>query len=281
MDASLCAWDRDEDLTCLNLPRQAGCLQSSYAPSARPRSRTRAAVTSTKNPTRPRVNPTTGWAFAGSQRHIQAYVNTEPLTARLDAAIAVALPVLDGAAFEWRAPLAAWAYVEPRDTTFWPAIERPDLAKLARGWWPSGGPSWDAIAIARRAAATDTVVLVEAKANVPEFGGAPCSATSPRSIEKITAALTAAHAALVATSLPGAWLGSHYQLANRLAWTHWLRSQGVDAVFVHVVFDNDRSHLATTREALLQAARDAHKALGVPPSSLAGWAATVALPATG
>jgi hypothetical protein len=234
-----------------------------------------------KSATRPRVKPATGWAFAGSQRHMQAYVNTRGMTAALDAEINKALPAIDGTNLEWRAPLAEHRYGEPRDATFWPAIERPKLASVARGWWPSGGPSWDAIAIARRPSGTDTVILVEAKANVPEFGGAPCAATSERSIKKITAAMVAVHGALGASGSPTAWLGPYYQLANRLTWTWWLRGQGVDAVFLHLLFHGDRSHIPTSREALLQAATNAHKALGVPGASLAGWATTITLPASG
>ena len=45
---------------------------------------------------------TTGWAYAGSQRHIQAYVNTPALRAPLDDALRNALPTLADAAFEWR-----------------------------------------------------------------------------------------------------------------------------------------------------------------------------------
>lgn len=234
-----------------------------------------------RSPARPRVKSATGWAFAGSQRHIQAYVNTGGLTAVLDAAIRNELPAVDATDLEWRAPLAEHRYAEPRDATFWPVIERPELASVARGWWPSGGPSWDAIAIARRPNRTDTLILIEAKANVPEFGGAPCAATSERSIMKITAAMTAVHAALGARGPATVWLGPYYQLANRLTWTHWLRARGVDAVFVHLLFHGDRSHIPTSKEALLQAATDAHRALGVPRDSLAGWAATIPLPASG
>jgi hypothetical protein len=234
-----------------------------------------------KSATRPRVKRATGWAFAGSQRHIQAYVNSGGLTAALDAAIKKALPAVDGTDLEWRAPLAKHRYAEPRDSTFWPAIERPDLASVARSCWPSGGPSWDAIAIARRPNGIDTVILVEAKANVPEFGGAPCTATSERSIKKITAAMAAVHEAIGASGAPAAWLGPYYQLANRLTWTHWLRSRGVDAVFLHLLVHSDRSHIPTSQEALLKAATSAHRALGIPGAALNDWATTVALPASG
>lgn len=230
---------------------------------------------------RPRQNPATGWAFAGSQRHIQAYVNTPPLTARLNEALVGAFPVLSDSTIDWRAPLADAHYAEPRDTTFWPAIEQPELAAVARGWWPArGGPSWDAVAIARSNNGDNVVVLAEAKANVPEFGDAPCTATSRRSIDTINAALNDARRALNASAPLNAWVGSYYQLANRLTWTLWLRAHGVDTVFVHLLFEHDRSRIATPESELRAGAHAAHAALGLPADALDGWAATVVLPAT-
>lgn len=225
---------------------------------------------------------TTGWAYAGSQRHIQAYVNTPALRWLLDDAVCRALPTLADAALEWRSPLAAELYAEPRDAAFWPAIDQPQLAERCAGWWPArGGPSWDAIALAHGPNAARVVVLVEAKANVPELVGGDLAATSPASLEAIRAALNGARERLGATGDLGAWTGSHYQLANRLAWTMWLRGHDVDAVFAHVLFEGDRSHQAATADELTAAVHRAHTALGVPERALAEWATTVVLPATG
>lgn len=49
---------------------------------------------------------------------MQAYVNNSPLTAVLDAALAAALPTIEGATIEWLSPLAAADYVEYRDGAF-------------------------------------------------------------------------------------------------------------------------------------------------------------------
>jgi hypothetical protein len=225
----------------------------------------------------------TGWAYAGSQRQIQAYVNTSALTAQLDAELRTHLPVLADTALEWKSPLSTLGYAEPRDATFWPAIGRPDLAAPAATWWPPrGGPSWDAIAIAGSGGASaETIVLVEAKANVPEFTAGARGATSPVSIELIDSALDHTWRRLGATAPLDAWAGPYYQLANRLAWALWLRDRSVDTVFAHVLFSDDRSHIPTSGADLLSAAHAGHAALGVPASAIAGWSATIVLAATG
>lgn len=224
----------------------------------------------------------TGWAFAGSQRHIQAYVNTPALTQLLDDALRRAMPQLADASLEWRSPLAADRYAEPQDAMFWPAIGHPNLAEKAVGWWPQrGGPSWDAIATAHRKATSPVVVLLEAKANPSEVTGRPLAATSPKSMATIAAALNKTRATLGATGALEAWTGPHYQLANRITWTLWLRQQHIDAVLAHVLFDNDLSHRPATADELAKAVRGAHKTLGIPSRAIAGWVTTIAVPATG
>jgi len=225
---------------------------------------------------------TSGWAYAGSQRHLQAYVNTPPLTALLNAELQKSLPQIFDCTVKWRSPLASAGYAESRDTSFWSAIGHPELDSLAATWWPKrGGPSWDAIALAHGREERVTVVLVEAMANTLEFTSGGCGATHRDSVQLIEAALFRAHGMLGATSATTTWTGSHYKLANRLAWTLWLREQHVDAVFAHVLFADDRSNLPTSGDELTAVARAGHAALGVPESVIDGWCATIVLPALG
>lgn len=219
----------------------------------------------------------TGWAWAGSQRHIQAYTNTPRLVPLLDDELRAALPVLAGRELEWRSPVAGERYEEPRDERFWTAIDQPTLGRAASGWWPRRGPSWDAVALARDGSEPATAVLVEAKANVPEFTAGALAATAVASITMIRAALESARVALNASGPLGAWTGAHYQLANRLAWTYWLREQGIQAVFAYVLFHDDRSHIPTARDELIAEARAGFAALGLPDA--AEWYAILALPA--
>jgi hypothetical protein len=135
-----------------------------------------------------------------------------------------------------------------------------------------------AIALARDGLEPASVVLVEAKANVAEFTAGPLSAKSEASVTMIHAALDGARAALRASEPLDAWTGAHYQLANRIAWTRWLREAGIGAVFAYVLFHGDRSHIPTPRSELLAAASSGFAALGLPDA--AEWYGIVTLPAS-
>lgn len=122
--------------------------------------------------------------------------------------------------------------------------------KSVRTWWLRHGdgantPNWDLAAVGKRAG-KPVLVLVEAKANVPELGiaGKPMSrAASIKSMEndlQIRAAIDEAgkewrqldpHVHLSAAS--------HYQLSNRLAFTWRLASLGLDVVLVFLGFTGD------------------------------------------
>lgn len=228
---------------------------------------------------RTRVNPSSGWAYAGSQRHIQAYVNTPAITNAMNRELTATFGPLAGTTITWRAPLADDRYDEPCDETFWAAIGHPELAIPAATWWPTRGPSWDAVALAHPPTGEPLVLLIEAKANLPEFTAGSFGAKNPVSVRMIQSALEHTRARLHATAPLDTWMGPHYQLANRLTWAHWLRANGVTTLFGYIVFFDDRSHVATSREDLLTEANAGFTSLGL--SHPTDWYATVALPATG
>jgi hypothetical protein len=230
--------------------------------------------------TRHREHPSSGWAYAGSRRQIQAYVNTPSLTYLLNAAVTDAWHDLSAGQIDWRAPLATDRYQELMDSTFWTAIQRLDLKESASTWWPRRGPSWDAVGGVTLPGRDQIVLLVEAKAHIAEFAVGEFGGTKPRSIEMITAALDHTRVRLGATAPVDAWLGSHYQLANRLTWTSWLRGRGIDARYAYVLFANDRSYKPTSVEDLATAAHAGYAALGLsPPDHL--WIANITLDAIG
>jgi hypothetical protein len=103
------------------------------------------------------------------------------------------------------------------------------------------------------------------------------SATDPRSVALIDAALSSTIEKLGATADLRSWKGPYYQLANRLAWTVWLRQHDVDAVFTHVLFEGDSTHVSASAEELYRAVEAAHLGLGL--AEIPEWAATVVLPA--
>ena len=162
----------------------------------------------------------------GSLKWIQRAVNRQP--ALLDAAI---LPALGKArSISWLSPLAGDDFAEYRDVAF---LERLGLAELQaplREFWPRHGPQWDALA---RSDEGD-VLLIEAKAHVDELcsPGTGAGAPSRAKIDRAFASVAAA-----AGAKPKApWCDVFYQLGNRLAHLHFLRTHGVAAWLVLVNF---------------------------------------------
>jgi hypothetical protein len=178
----------------------------------------------------------------------------------------------------WLAPLAESSYEEPYDHSLLELTKLTQLAPQMAKFWPSGGPHWDAVAVA--GTAEPIIVLVEAKANVEEFKRGDRRATAQSSIMMIDESLAWARERLSATGSAESWVGRHYQFANRLACTLWLRELGVTAVLAHVLFTDDGSHQPMDA-AELQAGSDAALVeLGVSASVLDGWAATVVVPSS-
>jgi hypothetical protein len=162
-------------------------------------------------------------AVRGSQRQLQDYVNE--YSDLLSNAILDRLPprVRElGARIRWVSPLAHEGYREYRDADF---LERVGLGRFAKDlaeFWPSMGPSWDALGIISNANASmrPGVILVEAKSHIAEIYGNGCQA-SAESLVKIEAAL--AQASSWCGCLTGRnWIGPLYQSANRIAYLYLL-----------------------------------------------------------
>ena len=140
-----------------------------------------------------------------------------------------------------------WVYPDPEH----PQLEEPKgldflpdqrVRDRWKQFWPQTGNQqrWDGVA-----RVGDEWLLIEAKANVPEFVGSPCGASFVKppegktsSRQRIEKALNKTKAAL-GVHRHHCWLGSYYQYANRLAALNFLLSHKVNArlVFVHYVGD--------------------------------------------
>ena len=142
------------------------------------------------------------------------------------------------------------------DHPAWPALS---------AWWlrhsrGANTPNWD-IALSCDVEGQPGLILVEAKANVPELSDAGKRAdvgASPNSREnhsRIGEAIDEARAAL-SPLLPGISIGRdrHYQLSNRIAFAWRLASLGVPTVLVYLGFTGD----AGIRDVGLPFADDAH-----------------------
>jgi len=90
-------------------------------------------------------------------------------------------------------PIAQDDYAEYRDADFVRAVALDASARDLATFWPSGGPSWDALAIISdlKSETRPGVILVEAKSHIPEIYGSGCQA-SARSRERIDTALAEA-----------------------------------------------------------------------------------------
>lgn len=199
----------------------------------------------------------TGRAYAGSQRQIQTYVNER--TSELSRAVAEALQpyTLRESAIRWVSPLAADNYSEYRDEEFLEIIGAGHLAPKLPGFWPRGGPCWDALARLDGGGC----VLVEAKSHVPEVYGNGCGAAGG-SLSLIQSSIARTKGWLGVR--PDAdWLGRLYQSANRLAYLYFLREIGkVEAFLANVYFTGD-PHSPTTRQEWDKGIRTVSEQLGI------------------
>jgi hypothetical protein len=90
------------------------------------------------------------------------------------------------------------------------------------------------------------VLLVEGKSYPDEMlKGSGLAATATESKRRIREALAWTQGRIGIPLDVNAWTGELYQNANRLAHLYWLRSRGVRAWLLHVLFTDDRHSPAT------------------------------------
>jgi hypothetical protein len=204
-----------------------------------------------------------GAAYVGSQLQTQLYVNKR--AAVLDDAIRTAFPELAHARFEWRSPLADDRYAEYWDAAFLKRLHLDDHVNALTKFWPSrGGPHWDALAVVRLPDEPHAgIILAEGKSYPDEMlKGSGAGATDPDSKQTIEKALAWTQGMLGIPLDVAAWTGPLYQNANRLAHVYWLRSRGVPAWLVHVLFIEDR-HRPTSKAEWENAVTEADARLGL------------------
>ena len=148
-------------------------------------------------------------------------------------------------------PMGLQAPAEARLEAFGPRVDpaNPGWSALA-SWWlahPAGAntPNWD-IAAWCEVEGRPGLILVEAKANVPELSSAgkplplEASGKSQENHRRIGEAIEEAAAGL-STKCPGICISRdrHYQLSNRLAFAWKLASLGIPSVLVYLGFTGD------------------------------------------
>jgi hypothetical protein len=134
-------------------------------------------------------------------------------------------------------PLRGDGYTEYRDADFLRALGLGHLVSKLLGFWPLGGPCWDALARIE-SSQSNAFLLVEAKSHVSEIYGNCCGAAG-KSLKQIESALNRTKVWLGVD--PAAdWTSRLYQSANRYAHLYFLREiAGVEAYLANVYFVDD------------------------------------------
>jgi hypothetical protein len=202
-----------------------------------------------------------GRARAGSQMHIQSYVND--LREKLSEMLIGCLDPSPGpsARLVWVSPLRADRYNEYRDEEFLEKLGWKEQAAELKKFWPVRGPCWDALGVVS-APNFHGAVLVEAKSHFSEMQSS-LKAKSPRSREMIEKALAQA-AQDLGVQINSCWTEGYYQAANRYAHLYFLRRIArLSAWLVNVYFTNDRS-IATplSRDQWQEALKTVKQAMG-------------------
>ncbi len=167
----------------------------------------------------------------GSLKNLQVVINNKKkyLDAEISKVIGKQMKI------DWRSPLKSDDYAEYRDEDF---LEKLGILSKIKyplsDFWPDNGPQWDALGVGG-----DEIILVEAKANIPEMVSSGTGAKNPQSIKKIRNSLDEVKKYLsVSDSID--WTGTFYQYVNRIAHLYYLREKNkIKAHLLFIYFIND------------------------------------------
>ena len=131
-------------------------------------------------------------------------------------------------------PLESDSFIEYRDQAFLERLSISPQHRPLEEFWPRRGPVWDGLA----RTSGGRCLLIEAKANIPEFDSSSTRA-SEEPLRKIRQAFDETRTFL-GVSADTDWSKCFYQYANRLAHLYFLRELNkVDAALVFVYFLGD------------------------------------------
>ncbi len=170
----------------------------------------------------------------GSLKDIQVLINNK--VQLIDNRIKIAFPALSNHVIKWLSPLSKDNYSEYQDTDFIKKIELDEKEIKLNQFWPLRGPQWDALAITNE----KSILLFEAKANIPEIVTPACSA-SQKSKVLIDKSLKQTKEYLGINNDID-WSGKFYQYTNRLTHLYFLRILcKKPAYLIFIYFINDAS----------------------------------------
>jgi len=169
----------------------------------------------------------------GSLKNLQVTINKEKkyLDAKISKVIGKQMNI------DWKSPLKADDYAEYRDEDFLKKLGllNKKMKYPLSNFWPNNGPQWDALGVS-----DDEIILVEAKANIPEMVS-PGTKAKPDSRRKIENSLDEVKKYLSVSDTID-WTGTFYQYVNRIAHLYYLREKNkIKAHLLFIYFINDAS----------------------------------------
>jgi len=137
---------------------------------------------------------------------------------------------------DWKSPLQSDDYAEYRDQDFLKKLGILNKMKYPLNeFWPKKGPQWDALGVSG-----NEIILVEAKANIPEMVS-PGTKAKPDSRREIENSLDEVKKYLSVSNTID-WTGTFYQYVNRIAHLFYLREKNnIKAHLLFIYFINDVS----------------------------------------
>ena len=186
----------------------------------------------------------------------------EPLPEAINDAIAAAMRLKHGETVKWLSPLESDCFAEHGYCEFLKCLCLGPLCPRLEDFWPKGGPLWNGLAETSRG----RHLLIEAKANIPEFNSSP-TAASEGSLLKIKEALNETREFPKVRSGTD-WSNCFYHYTNRLAHLYFLRERNkANAAPVFAYFVGDTTvpgRDPISREGWQTAIEVAHHHLGLP-----------------
>jgi len=166
----------------------------------------------------------------GSLKNLQIAVNAKKKY--LDGEISKVIGKL--LRINWKSPLKSDDYAEYRDEDFLEKLGILNRIKYhLKDFWPKNGPQWDALGICG-----NEVILVEAKANIPEMVS-PGTKAEPGTRKQIENSLNELKKYLDINNDIN-WTGTFYQYVNRIAHLYYLREKNqIKAHLLFIYFIND------------------------------------------
>lgn len=169
----------------------------------------------------------------GSLKDIQILVNQNKNL--LNALIECKISSIYSYNIEWFSPLSEDEYAEYSDKDFISLLKLKLSIKKLEKFWPNRGPKWDALGKTK----SNEVLLVEAKANIPEMVSPGTTAKNEKSIKLINKSLNETKSFLkIKNDID--WSSKFYQYTNRIAHLYFLREiNKIPAFLINIYFYND------------------------------------------